>query len=717
VELVRSGKVYPGESLPRWAIDVVGRADAAPIFTPVGGAVRRTGIAAARALAAAVAAELGLSADALLAAFEDPWRFLQDEASLPVDVDPAAVDLDASEERRRLARTLDRGVGAEVAVVLPLAREAGAWRTDAWRFRRERLYLVPGDSPAGLRLPLAALGGAAPPPAPAEEPLARPDPRSVPDPYAPEQEKVAVGAASPRAGPKAVRTALCVEPRGEELFVFVPPLPEPEDFLELLRAVDRAASAIGAAVRLEGYAPRWAKELRRITVTPDPGVLEVNLPPSRSAKEHVALLEQVFDAALHAGLHTEKYLLDGRLAGSGGGHHLTLGGPTPLESPFVRRPDLLASLVTFLQHHPSLSYLFTGLFVGPTSQAPRPDEGRHDALAELELAMRRAFERRPEEPPWLGDLLFRDLLVDVSGNGHRAEVSIDKLFDWRTPHGRQGLVELRAFEMPPHPRMAAAQAILVRALVAAFAREPYRHPLVRWGARLHDQFLLPHFLWKDFEDVLAWLAARGVALPADGFRPFLELRFPVAGRVEADGVVLEIRNAMEPWPVLGEEPGAGGTSRFVDSSMERVEIRVEGLVPERHAVLVNGFALPLHPTGKAGEQVGGVRFRAWAPPHALQPHLGIHHPLRFDLVDRWGRRSFAAGAYHVWHPEGRSFNTPPLTRVEAQARRLQRFTVEGPLPWPVSPRPAEASPEAPYTLDLRRLDADRPPPPPEEAEE
>jgi uncharacterized protein (DUF2126 family) len=413
-------------------------------------------------------------------------------------------------------------------------------------------------------------------------------------------------------------------------------------------------------------------------------------------------VETVYDAALHSGLHAEKYLLDGRQAGSGGGNHLTLGGPTPLQSPFVRDPRLLASFITFTQHHPSLSYLFSGLFVGPTSQAPRLDEARNDALYEMEIALARAFSTEPA-PPWLSDSLFRHLLVDLTGNTHRAEISIDKLFDWRTPHGRQGLLEFRAFEMPPHPRMMVAQAQLVRALVAAFAQEPYRAPLVRWGLELHDRFLLPTWLWRDFEDVLAFLAARGLPHPAEIYRAFLELRCPVAGQLRAGDALVEVRSALEPWNVLGEEPAGGGTSRYVDSSVERIEVRCEGIVPGRHEVLVNGHLLPLRPTGRAGEAAAGVRFRAWAPPHSLHPHIGVHHPLRIDVLDRWARRSLGACAYHVWHPEGRAFNTPPLTRFEAAARRAQRFTEEGPLPFPVLPAPAAPHPDTPWTLDLRRL--------------
>jgi uncharacterized protein (DUF2126 family) len=430
-------------------------------------------------------------------------------------------------------------------------------------------------------------------------------------------------------------------------------------------------------------------------------------------------MDSVFDAAMHVGLTAERHQFDGRPAGSGGGNHITVGGPKALASPFLKRPDLLGSLLAFAQHHPSLSYLFTGLFVGPTSQAPRVDEARHDALYELEIALGRSHEPQRSvdpPPPWLCDALFRHLLIDVAGSTHRTEFCIDKLFDPVSPHGRQGLVELRAFEMPPHVRMVVAQTALVRALVGAFAREPYRKPLVRWGQVLHDRFLLPTWLWRDFEDVLRHLDGAGLPLPREAYRAFLEHRCPLIGALQASDVRVELRNAIEPWHVLGEEAVATGTARYVDSSMERVEVRAEGLVADRHCLTVNGHTLPLRATGTANEFVAGVRFRAWAPPHSLHPHLGIHHPLRFEVIDSWGKRSLGACDYHVWHPEGRAFDAAPLTRFEAAARRAQRFTAGSPTPHPVTAQPAPAHPDAPYTLDLRRFAIDRPMPAPDDAD-
>lgn len=713
----RFGKQYPGESLPRWALDIVARRDGVPLSLSAGPMSRGPStLADAARLIKSLAARLGVQSDAAQPAFEDPWFYVDAEARLPVDVDSHSVDLIDPEQRRRLARVLDRDLRREVGYVLPLApTKTAGWRTAPWTFRRERLYLATGDSPIGLRLPLDSIIGDPPLP-PVEE--AHPGPR---DPRRAEEPKETGVAAddhdgSPQQPP---RTALCVEARDGRLFVFVPPLPSASRFCDLIGAIEETAAALDLHVMVEGYPPPKSPELLQFSVTPDPGVLEVNIPPTRTSREHVALMEAVFDAALHVGLSTEKHQVDGRPSGSGGGNHITFGGSTPLASPFLRRPDLLASLIVFVQHHPSLSYLFTGLFVGPTSQAPRLDEARHDVLYELEIALARAHAPRIEPgppPPWFADSLFRHMLVDVAGNRHRTEICIDKFFDPGSPQGRQGIVELRAFEMPPHVRMAVAQVALVRALVASFAQAPHIGPLVRWGQVLHDRFLLPTWLWKDFEDVLAHLERADLPVPREAYRAFLEHRCPVIGALQTDDVRLELRNAIEPWHVLGEEITASGTARYVDSSMERIEVRADGLIAERHAVTVNGYDLPLRPTGVASEYVGGVRFRAWAPQASLHPHLGIHHPLRIEVVDTWAKRSLGACAYHVWHPEGRAFDTPPLTRFEAAARRAQRFTIESPSPQPAAARPASVHPDAPYTLDLRRFPGDHPMPTPKRDE-
>ena len=739
VLLHRFGKQYPGESLPRWVMHLLWRPDGAslwqnPALLDYGsgghaavddGRTVQGGVAAEQATAfrQALARALGIDPELWMPGYEDPWAFIKEEEDLPVDVDPLAFRLEDPEERRRLARVLGRGLTQPVGYALPLGRTNRGWATAPWQFRRGHMFLIPGDSPMGLRLPLTRVGGQ-PLETWSQDPSAlgsslnqrpglQPRARMKAEPRA--RMKAATGEAG--ATPfesfglpnqvekeRSVRTALCAEIRAGVLHVFLPPVPETSHFLDLLSAVEHAAQQTQTPVSLEGYPPPQDPGLRSCLVTPDPGVIEVNLPVTDTFADYSALVETINDAANHAHLTTEKYQLDGREAGSGGGHHLTLGGPTTAESPFLVRPQLTSSLIRFVQNHPSLSYLFTGLFVGPTSQAPRVDEARHDALYELEIALQR-LERTPDAPPpWLVDRLLRNLLVDVEGNTHRTEISIDKLYDPGMASGRQGLLEFRAFEMPPHERMAVAQMLMVRGLVAHLAHRPYRQGLMRWGSQLHDRFMLPHFLWEDFRGVLRELRDGGLNFEAELFRPFLDFRCPLVGRREIGAGEIELRSALEPWPVLGEQAAERLTVRYVDSSVERLEVKVRGFDEGRHVVTVNDRTLPMRPTGTATERVAGVRFKAWQPPSGLQPTLPVHSPLRIDVIDTWARRSLGAVTYHVFHPEGQAFDEPPLTAFEAAARRAQRFTTEGHAPYPAQPMPAEPHPEQPFTLDLRRYD-------------
>ncbi len=705
----RMGKHYPGESMPRWALDIAARRDHVALW-PERVLPMVTTITAAEQLAQAICMELGIDQVHTTGhvAFEDPWPLLRSEHTLPPNADPRLFDLDNDETRRRLAVELDRGWSVAVGFAIPLSRrgDRAGWLSETWALRREQLFLLPGDGPMGMRLPLNSIAGTALVPA---WPLWIDEPNFV-DPRRPDDAKAQkVAANKPAVMPvtTGIRTALCVQPRGDTLWVFVPPVAGFDDFIALMAAVDRARVATGLDCRIEGYPPPPSSNLARFAVTPDPGVLEVNLPPTDSCRASAALIDTVFDAALRTELHSEKYLLDGRVAGSGGGNHITIGGPTPAQSPFFVRPDLLASVVSFAQQHPSLSYMFSGLFVGATSQAPRLDETRPSAVDDLALALPRVLRQAP--PPWMLDGIFRHLLVDPTGSTHRAEISIDKLCDPNTPFGRQGLVELRAFEMPPHPRMITAQIVLVRALLAGFARTPITTPVVDWRDELHDRFLLPHWLWADFERVLAYLRQHKLGIPAAAFRPFIDLRCPVVGQFGGEGVTIDVRNAIEPWAVLGEEAGTSGTVRYVDSSMERIELVAHGYDPTRHTIAVgghagsDGVAVHMHPGAQANTVVAGVKFRAWSPPHAMHPHFGVHHPLRLELIDRKTERGVAAAAYHVWHPEGRGFDTEPLTRTEAAARRAQRFTHEGPSLWPARTRP---TPSTKFTLDLRLADVD-----------
>jgi uncharacterized protein (DUF2126 family) len=503
-----------------------------------------------------------------------------------------------------------------------------------------------------------------------------------------------------------VRTALCVEPRDGILNVFMPPLATAEAYLELVAAIEEAARAHDTPVRIEGYAPPKDPRIGQLAVTPDPGVIEVNIHPVLSWKDLAENTTALYEEARLTRLGTEKFMIDGRHAGTGGGNHVVLGGPTAADSPFLRRPDLLRSLIGYFINHPSLSYFFSGMFVGPTSQAPRIDEARQESIDELEIAFQQIDKHVGPVPPWMVDRVFRNLLVDVTGNTHRAELCIDKLFNPDTASGRQGLLELRSFEMPPHARMSLVQQLLLRGLVATFWRQPYRRPPVRWGTALHDRFLLPHFLSQDLGDVIHDLDQAGFPFQQEWFAPHFEFRFPVAGRIEAAGIALELRQAIEPWAVMGEEAGGGGQVRFVDSSLERLQVKVQGFIPDRYVVACNQQPVALHPTGTSGEMVAGVRYRAWQLPSALHPRIGVHAPLTFDLVDTWAGRAIGGCTYHVSHPGGRAHDERPRNALEAEGRRSSRFFsfghTPGALPETVWERDPRAARGFPLTLDLRR---------------
>jgi len=715
------GKWYPGEPLPRWQIGVLWRTDDVPLWShpdllaDPSEPGTATG-AQAEKLAITIAAELGVDADHCIAAYEDEVERLLLESRLPsgdpppIELDPEDPRLNAAAERAALVSTLDAAAGDPVGWAIPLFRVAeggGQWATTTWGLRRGHLFLLGGDSPMGLRLPLGSLGWVAPPLDPDRSEFEPRDELPAPS------ELVITKAVPTPAGAlevplkEAPPTALCVEERDGHVHVFLPPIVKFDDEVELLDAIGRAASALDLPVILEGYAPPRDPRARELMVTPDPGVIEVNLPPASSWPELEQLTTELYEEARACRLGTEKFDVDGTHTGTGGGNHLTLGGAEAVDSPMLRRPDLLASLVSYWQHHPSLSYLFSGRFIGPTSQAPRVDEGRPENLYELEIAIRQLDEAGDEPPRWLVDRLFRHLLTDITGNTHRAEFCIDKLFNPDSERGRLGLVELRGFEMPPHARMALVQALLVRSLVARFWDEPYRGDLVRWGTELQDKFLLPWFAIADIEEVTQDLQRFGIDFETAWLAPFLEFRFPRIGSTTIAGTRIELRNAIEPWHVLGEEVSMGGTSRYVDSSVERIQVLVEGLTESRHILTCNGIPVPLQPTSTPGTVVAGVRFRAWAPPSALHPMIGVHSPLVFDLVDRWSGRSLGGCTYHVVHPGGLAYDHFPVNANEAEARRVPRFEALGHTPGPIDVAALDAAAlgvrhEYPRTLDLRR---------------
>ncbi len=718
------GKWYPGEPLPRWAYSLYWRKDEKPVWrddeqisrnaTDTAPSVENAG-----KFLQALAERLEVDPDNALPAYEDPWYFLHQERQLPENVDVTDSKLKSAEDRARLTEVFERGLDKPRGYVLPVqcwnARARGRWKSERWQVRQNRLLLLAGDSPIGFRLPLASL-----PRLPAAEyPQVHPadtmrDYPPLPDADNREQQSVQQGEGQhdPRQQqtllsanqlPKgAVRTAISAEPRDGHLCLFLPPVPTVEDYLDLLNAIEKTAANLNQPVRIEGYAPPPDPRLECIKVTPDPGVIEVNIHPAHSWNELKDNVFVLYEEARQTRLATEKFLVDGRAVGTGGGNHIVVGGATPADSPFLRRPDLLGSVLRYWQNHPSLSYLFSVMFIGPTSQAPRVDEAHLDSVYELEIALSQLPKRGESCPTWLVDRVLRHLLTDGTGNTHRTEICIDKLYSPDSATGRLGLVEFRSFEMPPHPQMSLAQQLLVRALIATFWDTPYTRPLVRWGTALHDRFLLPHFVERDFNEVLDDLAAWGFKFDPAWFAPHIEFRFPVHGQVSYRDVTLELRHALEPWLVLGEEPGTTGTARYVDSSTERVQLKVQGLHGSRFQVYCNGRPAPLAATGVPGEYVAGIRYRAWKPWSSMHPTLPPDAPLVFDLVDTWNNRSIGGCTYHVAHPGGLSFDTVPVNSFEAESRRLSRFQPSGHTAGKFTLRDEALNPEFPTTLDLRR---------------
>jgi uncharacterized protein (DUF2126 family)/transglutaminase-like putative cysteine protease len=723
------GKWYPGESLPRWALQLYWRNDGDALWANAefqADERRDYGftVADAEQFMLRLATRLGVDPVYARAAYEDPWHAIQRERKLPVNVDPFDSKLEDEEERARLARIFERGLETPVGFALPLNRRHEAigpvWLSSAWPVRTERLFLVPGDSPVGFRLPLGSLPWVSQ----ADYPFSwEQDPFDERQPLPPHEEirqmaelkgqtepvnkirsMADIRSAVPDRGQSAwwvVRTAICIEPRNGRLYIFMPPCGVLEDWVELVAHIEATAVELNMPVVLEGYVPPRDPRLNMIAVTPDPGVIEVNIHPARSWSEMVHTTTTLYEDARQTRLGSEKFMIDGRHVGTGGGNHVVVGGATPADSPFLRRPDLIRSLLTYWQNHPSLSYLFSGLFIGPTSQHPRVDEARHDSLYELEIAFRTLDQAGSYCPPWLVDRSLRHLLVDVQGNTHRTEFCIDKLYSPDSASGRLGLVELRSFEMPPHAQMSLVQQLLLRTLIAWFWKEPYRAKLVRWGTELNDRWMLPHFVIQDVADVVSDLRNAGFAFEESWFAPHVAFRFPILGHVTQRGITLEVRHALEPWHVLGEEPGGGGTVRFVDSSLERVQLRVSGASGDRFAIVCNGRRVSLTPTGTEGEYVAGVRYRAWQPASCLHPTIPVHAPLLFDILDTWTGRSIGGCSYHVAHPGGRNFVTLPVNANEAEGRRLARFFPFGHTPGPMSVPPEIRNPDYPLTLDLR----------------
>ena len=738
------GKWYPGEPLPRWKFGCFWRKDGTPVWrndkllaesqTDYGFDVED-----AKRFMRHLASVLDIAADRISPAYEDLVFFLWTEGKLPVNIDPLQFDFKEASERRRLAQLLQSGkLGEPIGYALPLRWNPlnDAWESCAWDFKGGHMFLIPGDSPMGFRLPLASLPCVD---GEKQEPFHERDPLEALETSInftetsalPQQHTEAETSSDTKLKQTVIHTALCVEPRDGRVHVFMPPLTHLEHYLLLLEAIEATAEALKMPVILEGYEVPQDWRIQSLNVTPDLGVIEVNIHPAENWNELVHNTTTLYAQAQLAGLSAEKFMLDGRHTGTGGGNPIIIGGPTPADSPLLRQPHLLRSLITYWQHHPGLSYLFSGAFIGPMSPAPRVDEGRDEQLYELEVAFQQIPDAgefsgdAPEASLWLIDRVLRHLMVDLTGNTHRAEFCLDKLYSPDSASGRLGLLEMRAFEMPPHARMSVVQMLLIRTLVAKFWRTPYKGKLVRWGTELHDRFMLHHYVRSDIQEVLTDLQAVGYPFEMAWLDPFFEFRFPILGTVNIQNIELELRMAIEPWHVLSEEVTRAGPSRFVDSSVERIQVKLRGLTDTRYVVTCNGRRLILHNTGTHGEYVGGVRYRAWQPPSALHPTIGVHAPLVFDIIDTWNGRSIGGCTYHVSHPGGRNYDTFPVNAYEAEARRVSRFGTDRYTPGviqppPVRPRagrflaeghplgpmdapPEEHNSEYPYTLDLRRL--------------
>jgi uncharacterized protein (DUF2126 family)/transglutaminase-like putative cysteine protease len=759
------GKWYPGEQLPRWSLGCYWRKDGVPIWKDdslIADESKDYGHGAkdAKELLTRISKVVGADPKYMVPAYEDAFYYTWKERRFPSNVTPEKSNLKDKLERERIAKIFQKGLGEIVGYALPIKRASygnqSGWMSGAWFLRDDdTLWLMPGDSPMGLRLQLDSIPWVSEkefpwliqqdpsnpklPELPKEFPyrVRKPETtgqrfvsgRGAPAPagYGPGQRAQQLGELEEKqvelpplppdfdpnrrpvqgqSAPWIIRTAMCVEPRDGRLHVFMPPTATTEDYLDLIAGIETAATEMGTPVIIEGETPPRDPRLNKLAVTPDPGVIEVNLHPSKSWEELVERTTVLYEEARLTRLGTEKFMIDGRHTGTGGGNHIIIGGETTQDSPVLRRPELLRSLIAYWQNHPSLSFLFSTLFIGPTSQAPRIDEARNDSLYELEVAFKeldRNLKTFGYTPPWLCDRLFRNLLIDSSGNTHRSEFSIDKLYAPESAGGRLGLVEMRAFEMPPHARMSLAQHLLLRGLIAKFWNEPYKNNLVRWGTDIHDRWMLPHFCETDFRDVIGDLREAGYPFEFDWFAPHFEFRFPFIGDLEKRDMQIELRTALEPWHVLGEEPAGGSTVRYVDSSLERLQVKANGLTGDRFAITVGGHRVPLHPTGTNGEFVAGVRYRAWQPPECLQPTIGVHAPLVFNVVDTWNNRSVGGCTYNVAHPGGRNYDTFPVNSYEAESRRLARFFRQGHTPGKISVKPVKLNSEFPFTLDLRNV--------------
>jgi len=722
------GDWYASEALPRWRLGCYFRADGQSVWrnrallagTGSRGSLGSAGVAAfARILARA----LGVPPSAVIAAYEDPLHDLWSRRLWPPEIS-GALDLDDAKFRREFAERLSETRASPAGYVLPLAwdRAANRFASGRWVFRRTQLYLVPGDSALGYRLPLGSLikdeGAMLEAQAercPFEERGALPDFHIRIDgrQQAPEAPPSDLAAHTPR-------TAVCLQLRENQLCVFLPPLSHVEHYLELLAAIEAAAEAMAWGVVLEGYEPPEDHRLRRLVLEPDATVLRLHLPETQDWKSRLELLEVAYEEAFRAGLRSDRIGPDGSTIPSGGGGRLTLGGVRPADSPFLRWPDLLRGLVAYFQRHPSLSYFFAGRAIGPSGDAPRPDEGRDEACYELSIGLS-CLPPGESFAIWRVDRVLRHLLCNPSGDITHAEIRMDQLYAPERASQRLGRICLHSFELAPHAQIAALQSLLAEGLLGRFARLSDSGELKRWGSALHDRFMLPQELWEDLRDVVQDLNAVGYPFQLEWFEPMMSLRFPVLGEVRIGSITIALRAALEPWPLLAEEVTGAGVTRFIDAANERVQTKVSGLAPGRYVLACNGNTVPLQSTGPHGEYVAGVRYKVANPPSTLHPTIPPVDALIFDLVDTWTARAIGGCTYfpprpQLWGPvgiplatemsptPGDGFAQPrvAVTPHPSLAQRLHRgrFHPYGSGVGPMSAPPRHTDSRRPYLLDL-----------------
>jgi len=702
------GKWYPGEELPRWAWNISWREDNEPLWENHELLVNeetgsKVSLEQAEKFVNTLATNMRVPTDNIVPACEDVRPSLKQLASKDGKFDPlkeapvSGYVLPVQWQQTKAAKRAKANNKAMKETMI------GQWLSERWQPKDGRLWLIQGDSPVGLRLPLGELATMSKLEAPR---LLQQDP-FAPREKLPSRQEITERATEERTLPDAfrdveVRTALCVEPTDTGLSIFLPPSQSAEEYAALLAVVEKTAAQLELPIRLDGYSAPPDPRLDILKITPDPGVIEVNVQPAANWSELKNITLGLYEDARECRLGTDKFMIDGRHSGTGGGNHIVVGGKSAEDSPFLRRPDVLGSIIRYVQNHPAISYVFSGLFIGPTSQAPRVDEGRDEILYELELALNQLPKKGESCPPWMVDRILRNLLIDLTGNTHRTEICIDKMYSPIGPTGRLGLLEFRGFEMPPHAQMSLLQQLLIRALIAMFWEKPYQKPLIRFGNALRDRFMLPHFLTEDLYGVLDDLRGAGFDFKPEWFDAQLEFRFSLMGKTQVAGMQLELRNALEPWNVLGEEPGSGGTARYVDSSLERLQLKVNNRFGERYTLLCNGVEMPLQPTKTAGEYISGLRFRGWQPWSCLHPTIPANGPLVFDVFDNESGQSVGGCRYHVAHPAGLSHEQLPINALAAETRRLARFETIGHTPGGLEPIFQKPNIEYPHTLDLRQ---------------